>query len=597
MLPPAELALLVISLGAFLLILWNRLPIELVALLLMLILGLTGLVAPDQVLTGFSSSVVITLIGLFVITRGLEETGVVDGIATRLNRLGHGSEVRLIVVFMLAGALMSLIMNNVAAGAVLLPAAVGVARISSVRVSRLLIPLSFGTLVGGMATYLTTANIVMSTLLIDNGLEGLNMMSFIPTGGLIVLAGVAFMAVIGRRLLPDRASLIEASFPVDLQSMYHLEERTWELRIEADSRLVGVALGESQIGQELGLTVIAIWRSQHAIFAPAPEKRLRAGDYLLVLGRRERIEILLTWGTALRESTLSRIPAHEYHVNLTEVIIPPRSQAIGQTLAQLGFRRQFGVTAVAIWREGRSFRTDVGAMTLRVGDALLVVGYTDGIRTLARDRNYLVPTADENTEPARPYKAGVAIAITAVVLLLAILEFFPIPELMLAGAVAMALTGCLRMDEFFDAIEWKVIFLIAGMLPLSIALTESGLAGRIGAGIVTLLDQTGPLTVVMGMVIATVLLTQVLGGQVTALVIGPIAISTALELGISPQAMAVAISIACSTAFLTPIAHPVNLLMMGPGGYRFNDFFRVGLGMTLVTLATLMFGLVVFWGL
>ncbi|MGJ3237955.1 MAG: SLC13 family permease [Anaerolineae bacterium] len=598
MLSPVEIQLLIITIITFALILWNRLPIEIVALLLLVVLGLSELVAPDRVLSGFSSTVVITLLGLFVITRALEQTGVIQSLAERLNRIGKGSETRLITVFMLAGAGMSLVMNNVAAGAVLLPAVVQVARISKVKVSKLLIPMSFGTLLGGMATYLTTANIVMSTLLIDNDLQGLNMMDFIPVGSLIVAAGVLYMLVIGRHLLPDRESITQSTFPDNLQETYQLDERTWEVRIMADSPLINQPLSASGIGEELGLTVLAIWRGHHAMFTPASDEIIRLDDYLLVLGRQERVDILLTWGTQLRNGThMDGTANFNRHVNLTEVIIPPRSEAIGQTLTQLQFRDQFGVTAVAIWREGRSFRTDVGKMELRVGDALLIVGYAERIKKMAAHPGYLVPAAAQYSEAVRPQKALIAMAITAVVLLLAIFELFPIPQLMLAGAVGMVLTGCLTIEEFYDSIEWKVIFVIAGILPLSIALTDSGLAGRAGTAIVDLLSGYPPIVVIMGMFALTVFITQVMGGQVSALLIGPVAISTALQINISPQAMSVAVAIACSTAFLTPIAHPVNLLMMGPGGYQFNDFLKVGIGMTIVTLLSLAGGLMLIWQL
>lgn len=595
MLSPDQILLLIITGVTFVLIVLNRLPIEIVALMLLIVLGFTGLVPADRVLDGFSSSVVITLLGLFIITKALEETGVIQMIAQRLNRIGNGSETRLISVFMLAGAGMSLVMNNVAAGAVLLPAVVRVGQISKVRISKLLIPMSFGTLLGGMATYLTTANIVMSTLLIDSGMRGLNMLDFIPTGGLIVIAGTIYMLLIGRHLVPVRESITETTFPTNLQDTYRLEERTWEVRVRPGSRLIGKPLQRTGIGEELGLTVVAIWRGHQAIFSPEPDEIIKPDDYLLMLGRKERLDMLLAWGTELRHEDHPRIDPSTYHVNLTEVIIPPRSEAIGQTLTELGFRNKHGVTAVAIWREGRSFRTDVGKMPLSVGDALLIVGFPERIKKLAQDRNYLVPSAGSFAEAMRPHKALLCSLITLVTLALAIFEIFPIPQVMLAGGIAMVLSGCLNMEEFYDAIEWKVLFLIAGMLPLSLAMIDTGLAEVLGVEIVNLFADFHPLMVIAGMFLLTVLVVQIMGGQVTALLLGPIAISTALQMNVSPQAMSVAVAIACSTAFLTPIAHPVNILMMGPGGYQFNDFFKVGLGMTIVTLLALIPGLVIFW--
>jgi di/tricarboxylate transporter len=589
-----QILLLSITCITFILIMSNRINSELVALMLLVVLGLSGLVPAREALSGFSSSVVITLIGLFVITKALEDTGVVQLIARQMNRFGGGSEVRLIILFMIAGAAMSLIMNNVAAGAVLLPAAVRVARTSKVRASKLLIPLSFGTLVGGMATYLTTANIVMSGLLEERSLEPLNMLDFIPTGALIVFAGVVYMVVIGRKLLPDRESITHSIFQQNLQETYQLDERMWEVRIPITSKLVNSTLAESGIGSELGLTLLAIWHGRQAIFSPEPDRMIYANDYLLLLGRRERIELLLQWGAELREAS-QKHNHYDENVDLVEVIIPPRSQSLHKNLTQLKFRNQFGVTAVALWREGRSYRTDVGKMPLQVGDALLVVGSPEHIHQLANSRDYLIPMSDYPSHSFQPIKALLSVIITAIVLTIAIADLLPLPEVMLAGAVAMVLAGCITMEEFYRAIEWKVIFLIAGMLPLSIAMTYTGVATIIGNSLVNALAGQTSLILVAAMFSLTVITTQLIGGQVSALLVGPIAINAALHGQINPQAMAVAVAIGCSTAFLTPIAHPVNILMMGPGGYKFSDFAKIGLGMTLVTLLTLLVGMTIFW--
>lgn len=594
MFTPDELVLMLIMAGMLALIISNRLAADSVAILVLLTLGISGLLTSEQSLSGFSSSVVITLIGLFMITHALEATGIIYWLARRINSIGGGSEVRLIILFMSAGAALSLVMNNVAAGAVLLPAVAQVARISKVRLSKLLIPMSFGTLVGGMATYLTTANIILSGLLQEYDLADLSMLDFMPTGGLIVLAGIAYMLLIGRHLLPERDSLSQNMAGLSLQETYELDERLWEVEILGHSRLDGKLLSASGIGQELGLTVLAIWRNRHVMLAPKADKILHSDDFLLVLGRKERLNQLLDWGVGLSEEE----PTHRhYDIEFIEMIIPPRSAALGQTLTQLQFRHEFDLTAVALWRGGRTYRTDVGTIPLKVGDALLIIGDPPQIQHLADDKNYLVPTSGYTSHPLRPHKAFWALGITAITLIVAILSVFPLPEVMLAGAISMVISGCLTMEEAYQAVEWRVIFLVAGLLPLSIAMTQTGLAERMGDWMVNALDTAPPLALVAGIFLLTTLVTQIIGGQVTGLVIGPIAINAALQANLSPQAMAVTVAIGCSTAFLTPIAHPVNILMMGPGGYSFSDFFKVGLGMTVVTLLTLLVGMVVFWGI
>lgn len=598
MLSPQEIILLVIIVGALALIISNRLRADLVALLVLLALAFTGLVTAQEAVSGFSRSAVITIIGLFVITQALENTGVVQWLANNLRQIGGGSEARLVVLFMAAGAVLSLIMNNIAAGAVLLPAAIQVSRDSNVRASKVLIPLSFGTLVGGMATYFTTANIIVSNILIDQQQRGLDMLDFVPTGGLIILVSLAFMAFIGRRLLPERESVGQnvspRSLSRSLSETYHLDERLWEVQIPSTSRLINTRLCDSHIGEELGITVVAIWHGGHAKLAPSSTEIIHANDYLLVLGREDRVQKLREWGLIVgRQGSNGH---HDYSVDLTEVVIPPRSVAIGKTLKDLHFRNKFGLTSVALWREGRSYRTDVGTYPLQVGDALLMVGTANRIKSLAKERDYLVLQSSHIHQPPRPEKAKWAVLVTALVLAVAILSPVPLPLVMLAGAAAMFLSGCVNMDEAYRGIEWRVVFLIAGMLPLSVAMTNTGLADRLGS-ILSMVEPFGPMVFIGTLFILTMLITQVIGGQVSGLLVGPIAISAALHAGVNPQATAVAVAIACSAAFLTPIAHPVNILMMGPGGYRFSDFLKVGLAMTLVTFIGLLIGLAIFWGL
>lgn len=599
MLTPNELIVIVVTLAALALIVSNRLRPDVIGIMVLLTLAITGIVTPDQALSGFSRSAVITIIGMFIVTRGLEDSGVVQWVADRLREIGQGSEARLVIMFMAAGSVLSLIMSTIAAAAVLLPAAVQVARDSNVRPSKLLIPLAFGTLVGGMATFFTTANILVSSILQDQGQAGLHMLDFLPTGGLIVVVSLIYMALIGRRLLPDHESVGQRAssraLSRSLYETYQLEDRLWEFKVPADARLAGTSLKDSHIGETLGVTVLAIWRGHHAILSPTPDQTISVGDYLLVLGREERVKQLSDWGlTQGRENGGG--PLHNYPVDLTEVIIPPRATVIGKSLTELGFRNKFGLTTVALWREGRSYRTDVGKFPLNVGDALLMVGPVAKIRLLAGERDYMVMQSSHAARPPRPQKAPWALAITVAVLIVAITGIIPIAEAALAGAVAMALTGCLSMDEAYRSVEWRAVFLIAGMLPLSVALVNTGLAERVSGGLIGALEPYGALVMIGGFWLVAMLIAQIIGSQVTALIVAPVAVSAALQVGINPQAMGIAVAIGCSTAFLTPVAHPVNVLMMGPGGYTASDFPRVGIGMTVVTFVMLIVAMMLFWG-
>ncbi|MFO7170438.1 MAG: SLC13 family permease [Chloroflexota bacterium] len=596
-LTPPQLLLLAIAGTAVALIASGRVRPDLVALLTLLALGLTGTVTPEEALAGFSQPAVITIIGLFAISAALERTGVVQWVADQLIHLAGRSELRTIMLFMGAGALLSLAMNNIAAGAVLLPAAVSVARHTGIPPSRLLMPLSYGTLLGGMATIFTTANIVVSGSMQSLGLRALDMGDFLPSGGLMLVAGMLYMGLVGRRLLPTRESVGRAALArIDLTQTYQLAERLWEVSVRPESPLVGQRLADSVIGARLGATVVAIWRGREARIAPGPSEVIRSGDMLLVLGREERVRQLETQHTTIGRDGQG-VAARQLPVHLTEVVVAPRSPAIGQTLKELRFRSKYGLTAVALWREGRSYRTDVGDFALQAGDALLMVGPRQRVHALAQEPGFIVLDDPDEGLPPVSGKAWSAALITVAVLAVSAAGWIPTAEAVLAGTVALVLTGCLDMEQVYRAIDWRVVVLVAGFLPIGTALMETGLAELIGQGFVATVGPAGPLALVAGLWVFTVLLTQVMGGQVTALVIGPIAITAALRVGADPAAAAVAVATACSAAFLTPIAHPVNVLMMGPGGYTFSDFTRLGAGLTLVCFAALLAAMRLLWGL
>lgn len=596
-----EILLLVIIALSFIAILLLRIRGDLVGLGVLLALAFTGILSPDEAIAGFSQPAIITLISMFILTEGLEETGVIAWIGERLRALAAGSSTRLSVLFMGTAALLAQVMNLVAAGTVLLPAATAAARDSNVKPSKLLIPVSFGTLLGGTATYFATANIVVNSLLASRNLPTIPLTGFLPTGIPIILAGLLYMALFGKRLLPERESAIQTVTPTSLSrslyETYQLNERLWEVRVQPTSRLANVALSRSGIGEELGLSVLAIWRGHEAILTPNIDERLHAGDYLLVLGREDRVSKLNEWGLTLGRNGATPLRSGPLNVDFTEVIIPPRSSAIGKTLQELRFRDKFGLTSVALWRGGRSWRTDVGKFRLEEGDALLMVGAVARIDALAKERDYLVLQSSHAVRPRHPHKIGIILLIFAAVLLVSLLGIVPTTLAVLTGAVAVVASGTLTMDQAYRAVEWRVVFTVAGMLSLSTALTQTGLATRLGSVLVGVFAPGGELVFIAGLFLVTMLVTQIVSGQVSALIMGTIAISAALQLGLHPEAVAIATATACSTAFLTPSAHPVNVLMMTPGGYRPSDFLRVGLGLTVVVFFVLMVGMVVFWGI
>lgn len=590
---PDQWILICVFAGTLVLMFGTRLRSDLIALLAALSLGLTGVIPAGEVLTGLSSSVVTTLIGLFILARALEETGLLRWAAARITDVGGDSEIRVRLTLMLTAAGLSLGMNNLAVGALLLPASVRVARRARVPISSLLLPVSYSTLLGGMATYFTTANIIMSDLLLQQGSRPLGMKDFVVTGGLVAVAGMAFMATFGRRLLPP-GDVSDDDPRGDYFGLYKLGERFWSLLVAHDSELAGKTIAESQIGKRLGITVLAIRRRGRLFLVPGPGIAILPGDEVVVLGSEDRVRTLVEWGVKLRSSSSPERFQHE--LELTEVVVAPRSRVRGKTLAELEMRSRYGVKVLALWREGQVIRTDVGKTPLEVGDGLLVINLPTRLERLAGTGDFLVAGA-RVAAPSRPGRAPLALAIFGAVLVAAFAGVLPIGEIALAGALAMVLTGCVSLEDAYGSIEWNVLFLIAGLLPLGFAMIDTGLAQRAAELLGGFAERGNPLVLVAVMFSITVAVTQVVGGQVSPLLVGPVALAVASTSGIAAAAMAVAVAIGASTAFLTPTAHPLNAMVMGTGGYRPSHFLRVGVGMTLVSLVALLAGMWLFWGI
>jgi di/tricarboxylate transporter len=552
------------------------------------------------VFSGFSRSAVITVMALFIMTNALYRTGITRRMGEGLLQLGGTRPRRLTLTVMLAGAVLSYFMNTIAAGAVLLPAIIGLARTTDIRPSKLLIPLSYGTLLGGMATLLTTSSILVNAALRDANYQAFQLLDFLPVGGAMAVAGILFMTVVGRRWLPNRSPIDrygwDARYHAALSDLYSLQERLYEAQIEPASPLIGQSIAASRIGESLGLSILAIERGRQTILAPNPNEVLRVKDMLIIVGRSERVEQLLELGVAIEAESYREDDFSSEAIGMAEVIIAPRSRVVGQTVKQINFRQKFGLTVIALWRNGRSYRTDVGDLSLEFGDALLMHGPRDKIRLLQSEPDFIV-LQPESGEAQRPAKAWLAAAIMLGTLIVMAAGWLPVAEAAFTGAVLMIVTKCLTMDEAYQAIEWRAVFLIAGMLPLGLALTSTGAAAWLGQALIQAFGGFGPLVLLSVIYLVAMLLTQFVSGQAAAVIVAPIALSAALQIHSSPYAFAMAAALACSTAFMTPIAHPVNLLVMGPGGYTPRDFFRVGLPLTVVVFIVMLLVLPRVWPL
>lgn len=589
----------------------GRLRMDLAALLMAVLLGIFQLSGMNMLgpansphdaikaISGFSQSVVITLISLFILTGGLEKSGLARWLARQMVRFGGNHPDRLITLFAAFTAFLSLFMNNLAAGALVLPSAMEASRRTGVKPSKLLIPIAYGSLLGGAATYFTTANILVSDLLrIANPPQAaLNILDFTPTGGLVALAGILFLWLFGDRLLPDREPAAEQALArrtgSDLEDIYQIGERLWEIRVQPESPLIGKNLTESEIGKNWGVSVVAIQRARDHFAVATFDSAIMNQDLLLIIGREEKIVKLAALGLEIHPAG-PKAYLSPHGIAFAEVLLAPHSSIVGRTLRNVDFRQRYQLSVIALKRGTRSYRTDVGDIPLAFGDSMLVVGQAAHYQSLRRSPDFILIEPSLSDQPVN-LRQALVISAFLLAAIVASAAGAPVYLCMLAGAVLTLLLNIVSMEEAYQSIEWQAIFLIAGMYAVSLAMVQTGLAAQLGQAMTAAVTHFGPLAVAAGAYLLSALLSQVMGGQVTALVVGPITISAAIATGANTQAVAVATAIGCSASFLTPMAHPVNVLMIAPANYTFSDFFRIGWPLTLLSFAMLLTGIFLFW--
>lgn len=593
-----------VILGAALIVfLSDRLPADLVALLVAVALGLTGVLTTEEAFSGFSRAAVIIIMAIFILAEALRRSGVTDRVGRVLLAIGGQGELRLTIVVMAAGAFLSLFMNNIAAAAVLLPAASGAAKKAGIETSRILMPLAFGTILGGTATLLTTSNIILNSLLIDNGGVGFRITDFAWVGVPVVLVGTIYMATMGRRALRSESSLERTQAPnkeekADLVAAYGLHKNLFKARVPNNSFLIDKTLAESTLREKFGVSVVAIERRDRKLLNLAPETHIQKGDVLVFEGdeadfKKRDIEPLMEHITD--EDDWHRSDLESRQIDIVEAMLAPRSRLIGETLRDANFRERYGLTVLAIWRRDSEITINLADEPLQFGDALLLQGRRERLKAAAGDPDLILMMPSEEKTVTAPGKRQAALFIFIGTLALAVLIPSLTGPIMLGGALVMMLTGILTTEQAYSAIGWRSVFLVAGMLPMGIALTKTNAAGLIAEQVVWLAGGNGQIVLMGSIVAATMLLVQTVNGPVVATVMGPVAINIAQQSGADPRTMVMAVAVAASMAFVTPLGHPVNVLVMGPGGYNFKDFVKVGLPLAVLLFFVSMAFLWLFW--
>ncbi len=592
---PDIILVLVILAVAIVLFLSERLRVDLVAMLVLITLALTGLVTTEEAFSGFSSPAVITVWSVYIVSGAMFRSGVADVLARYMLRIAGNNYVRILVTIMVTVGLMSSFMNNIGAVAILLPAVVSVARRINVSPSKLLIPMAFTSLLGGNMTLIGTPPNILASSIMETygGLPSFRFFDFTPMGVIVLITGIIYFVLVGRHLLPERTP------GGDLSQIYQIQDYLSEVRVRDASALNGKTLAQSELGEEHSLDVLQIRRVDERPLNPRPDFRVRSGDILLVRGSSDNI---LRASEALGMETLAEWKFEDpddgsrSEHQMVEITLAPQSSMQGHTLKQADFRARFGLSVLAIQRRGEALVSQIADTPLDFGDALLIRGPRDRIDHLRRDPEFLVLETPP-LETRRLNKAPLAVMILLGVLVVVSARILPVSTAMLIGAMLMVLTKVLNMDEAFQAIEWKSVFLIAGMLPMGIAMQTSGTARFIAELINDLVGSLGPLAVVMGIFLMTALTTEVMSNAAATVLVTPIAIDAARTLGADPQAFVMAVVIAAATSFLMPIGHQANVLVFGPGGYRFFDYTRVGVWLNVVIFIVVAIFLPLIWPL
>ena len=603
-----------ITLGLFvatiLLFLTEWLEVDLVALGVVIMFMITGILTLDEALAGFSSPIVITIAALFIVGGAVMETGLADSISGRIINFAGNSRFRLLILIMGTVALLSGFISDTGTVAVMAPAIISISRKKQINPSKLLIPLSFGSLLGGAMTLIgTPPNIVVSDLLAVNGFEAFRFFDFTPIGLILLVVGILYLSLTSRWLLPDHKSskpLQRVDSPQELMEVYKLPEDLYRLRIRHGSPLTGKTILESDLGNTFNINVLDINRAEPtrpknrvSDFRLLPDEdreyqlspaqyTLEPNDILICQGKLNDIShasATLRLGVQPAQAEDQKSLVNE-EVGVAEVLLPPRSRILGKTLVSSRFGSLYQLTVLGINRPGAESSLPLKDTTLQFGDTLFVQGPWKNIHALADQRRDFVVVGQPEDLKGTPPRSKMILAgsILIAMILSLVTGWLPLATTALLAAFLMIITGCLNMKQAYNSVEWKSVILIAGMLPMATALQKVGLVQTGAEWIATSLGGLGTIPVLGSLFLITSLFTQVISNTATTVLIAPVALSLALNLGYQPQAFLMTVALAASTAYATPVASPVNTLVMGAGNYRFKDFARVGIPLILISM-------------
>ncbi|MDE0724543.1 MAG: SLC13 family permease [Alphaproteobacteria bacterium] len=585
------LTVLLIVAGSIILFVSEKFPVDMVAMMVLVALLLTGLVEEDMILNGFSNPATITVAGMFILSAALQRTGVVRFLANKIYAVAGKSKTRLNLVLMSTCGTLSAFINNTATVAVLLPLAMRFSDERGISPSRILMPLSFAAQFGGVCTLIgTTTNLLMNLFLIGAGLEPFGMFEFAKFGLICFAVGIVYMLFASKYMLKDREQT------ESLSEDYRLQDYMTEMRVLKGSPLIGQR-GQDNALTEIGGRIIEMVRDGKIVWA-AHNSTIHEGDLLVIRGDVDRI---LESESRLKLEDWAKGHLNASHlesddISLLEVIVPTGSPIVGRTLTQLDFYWRYHAAVLGVRRRGSVLKTRIRDITFKEGDTLLVQGHKNDLLHLADDAEFAY-LQDLSTLKLKTSKAFLSVVILASVVGAAAIGTVSILTAALCGALAVGFTKCLTAKEIYNAVDLRVILLLAGLIPLGAAMESSGAVSSLVDIVMASLGSYGPIYGLGGIYILTMVLTAVMSNNATAVLIAPLALQVANSFGADPKPFLIAVTFAASTCFATPVGYQTNTMVYGPGGYKYIDFLKVGLPLNIIFFILAMVFLPLIWPL
>jgi di/tricarboxylate transporter len=560
---------------------WGRWRYDIVSLGALLLVFIAGLVPAGEVFSGFGHPAVITVAAVLVISRGLLNAGVVDGMSRFLARVGSNLTAQVATLTGIV-VLCSGFMNNVGALALLMPVAIWVSRQSGRSPSLLLMPLAFGSLIGGLMTLIgTPPNIIIATYRIQTGAPPFGMFDFAPVGAAVAVLGLVFIALVGWRLTPRRES------GADSEELFKIKEYITEVRVPDAAKIVGHSLYQltSEMGKDMTAVVVGLVRGDRYMPAPSWYEVIEGGDILMVEADSEDLKSLIEGlGLELAESKLEHLDALESdEIRIIEAIVTPTSPMTGKTAVSMKLRANFGVNLLAVARQGQRLKSRLGQIRFAVGDILLLQGSDEDLKESLSTLNCL-PLAERGIRFFKPKRILLAIAIFGAAMAVTAFNLLPVQIAFLGAALIMVVVGLISVNEIYASIDWPIIILLGAMFPLGSALETTGGAELIAKKMMLLSEHFPPVATLAVLMVGTMLLSNVVNNAAAAVLMAPIALNLASGMGVSADPLLMGAAVGASCAFLTPVGHQSNALVMAPGGYRFGDYWRLGLPLSVIVV-------------